>query len=315
MHDKVGQKYDLIRTFLQSLKTIAQLNKEGADKYARLYAYNMPQLPLVACFLESIVLKIEPSILICDDSIEEIRVLVSMLRYAKYRIIIATNGRDACSRASLLRPDLILLDLRMPVVDGFATCRILKAHEDTKDIPVIFLTAANEVCDRLEGLKCGAVDYVVKPANEEEVLLRVAAHLRLKNPEKFIKAVAVPKDTAAIVQACIRLMETDLSWTPSVEELCAKVGTNRFQIIAAFREVCGATFYEWLRDRRMQQACDWLEQTNISISTIAYDLGYTTSGNFATAFKERFDMSPRVFRQQKHAQMSQQRAVKSAESA
>lgn len=235
-------------------------------------------------------------ILICDDSIEEIRVLVSMVRSMRYRLSIATNGKDACNRASVLQPDLILLDVRMPVMDGLATCRILKAHEDTRDIPVIFLTAANDLAHRLEGLRCGAVDYIVKPANEEEVLLRVAAHIRRPAEERYFDSRRVPGDTAALVHACIRLLEGDLSWTPTTDELCRKLGVGRARLTTVFRDVFGTTFYEWLRERRMQQACEWLTNSSISINTIAANLGFTTSGNFATAFRDRFNVTPRTFR-------------------
>lgn len=235
-------------------------------------------------------------ILICDDSIEEIRVLVSMVRSMHYRLSIATNGKDACNRASVLKPDLILLDVRMPVMDGLATCRILKAHEDTKHIPVIFLTAANDLSHRLEGLRCGAVDYIVKPANEEEVLLRVAAHIRRPAEERYFDSRRVPHDTAALVHACIRLLEGDLSWTPATDDLCEKLGVGRTRLATGFRDVFGTTFHGWLRERRMQQACEWLTNSSISINTIAANLGFTTSGNFATAFRDRFNVTPRTFR-------------------
>jgi DNA-binding response OmpR family regulator len=237
-------------------------------------------------------------ILICDDSIEEIRVLVSMVRSMRYRLSIATNGMDACNRASVLRPDLILLDVRMPVMDGLATCRILKAHEDTRNIPVIFLTAANDLSHRLEGLRCGAVDYIVKPANEEEVLLRVAAHIRRPAEERYFDSRRVPGDTAALVHACIRLREGDVSWTPTADDVCKKLGVGRARLTTVFRDVFGTTFYEWLRERRMQQACEWLTNSSISINTIAASLGFTTSGNFATAFRDRFNVTPRTFRQE-----------------
>lgn len=147
----------------------------------------------------------KPCILICDDSPEEIRVLVSMLKNADYRLVIATNGREAINRAGILQPDLVLMDIRMPEMDGLHACRILKAHPDTFNIPVIFLTAANDSTDRLAGLKIGAVDYIVKPVCEEEVLLRVAIHLRQRKTEQMhFNTHTHQNQTAALVEACIR---------------------------------------------------------------------------------------------------------------
>ncbi len=240
-------------------------------------------------------------ILICDDSIEEMRVLVSMLRSARYRIVIATNGREACDRASLLKPDLILLDIRMPVMDGLAACRILKAHPETRPIPVIFLTAANELADRLEGLRCGAIDYIVKPANEEEVLLRVAGHIRRDEADAHFDAARFPRETSALVRACIDLLERDLAHTPSAEELCQQLGTSRYKIDNAFKEVFGSSVRGWLRERRMTKACEWLSGTDLPISAIATNLGYNSSGNFTTAFRERFNVVPTTYREETQA--------------
>lgn len=240
------------------------------------------------------------SILICDDSVEEIRVLVSMLKSATYRLIISNNGRDACNRASALKPDLILMDVRMPVMDGFATCRILKAHADTCDIPVIFLTAANELEDRLEGLRIGAVDYIVKPTDVEEVLLRIGIHLRRGEAVEPVRP--DPKETinqdAAIIAATCRLLERDLSKSPSLEELADMVGTHRHRLSTAFKSAFGATVYAWLRERRMRQACEWLERSQMSMQSIADELGFSTSGNFSTAFKDRFGVNPTDYRRE-----------------
>lgn len=240
------------------------------------------------------------SILICDDSLEEIRVLVSMLKSATYRLIISNNGHDACNRATALKPDLILMDVRMPVMDGFATCRLLKAHVDTRDIPVVFLTAANELEDRLEGLRIGAVDYIVKPTDVEEVLLRLGIHLRSRSSrspdaDDFLD---IRHHDSAMIEAVCRLLERDLSQSPNLEKLAEMVGTHRHRLSLAFKSAFGSTVYAWLRERRMRQACDWLERSQMSMQSIADELGFSTSGNFSTAFKERFGVSPTDYRRE-----------------
>lgn len=239
----------------------------------------------------------KPCILICDDSLEEIRALVSMLKVAEYRLVIATNGREAINRAGILQPDLIIMDIRMPEMDGLHACRILKAHPDTSNIPLIFLTAASESADRLMGLKIGAVDYIVKPACEEEVLLRAAIHLRQRKTELMhFNTQRHQNQIAATVEACIRILEEDLSVSPGVDELAARLGCSRKHLSAAFREVFGQTTYEWLRERRMQHAKRLLKETQLTMQEIAEDLGFTTSNNFTTAFRATFGISPRDFR-------------------
>ena len=240
----------------------------------------------------------QPSILICDDSIEEIRVLVAMLRNARYRLIIATNGQEAVNRAGLLKPDLILMDIRMPGMDGFTACRLLKAHADTKGIPLIFLTAANDSTDRLTGLRLGAVDYVVKPACEEEVLLRIAIHIKSGERESTpqFEPQGHTRHTSAIVQACIRILEEDLSLSPSTQDLARRLGCTRKYLTGAFREVFNSTVYEWLRERRMQEARRMLVETNIPVQDVSEYLGFSSGSNFTTAFRTKFGMPPREFR-------------------
>ena len=238
------------------------------------------------------------SILICDDSLEEIRVLISMLKSSNYRLIISSNGKDACTRATALHPDLILLDVRMPVTDGFATCRLLKAHADTRHIPVIFLTAANEVEDRLEGLRIGAVDYIVKPTNVQEILLRVGIHLRKRMPtvDTSENSNNIVTQGELYVEAACRILEQNLRQPPTLDELASMIGTHRHRLSELFKRAFGTTVYAWLRERRISQAAEWLESSEMSIQSIADELGFSTSGNFSTSFKERFGVTPSDYR-------------------
>ncbi|MEQ9105141.1 MAG: hybrid sensor histidine kinase/response regulator [Rhodothermales bacterium] len=116
-------------------------------------------------------------ILIVDDTQKNIQVLGSILRQEGYAINVATNGRQALESLARIHPDLILLDVMMPEMDGFETCRHLKEDPSTADIPVIFLTAKVETADLVRGFELGAVDYVTKPFNATELLRRVETHL------------------------------------------------------------------------------------------------------------------------------------------
>ncbi len=118
-------------------------------------------------------------ILVVDDTPANIQVLSSTLKNKGYQISVATNGQQALEVVARLRPDLILLDVMMPEMDGFETCRRLKESAATNDIPVIFLTARTETTDIVQGFERGAVDYVPKPFNAHELLARVNTHLTM----------------------------------------------------------------------------------------------------------------------------------------
>lgn len=118
-------------------------------------------------------------ILVVDDTPANIQALVATLQAKGYQLSVATTGRQALEVVARVRPDLILLDVMMPEMDGFETCRRLKASEATRDIPVIFLTARTETEDIVRGFELGAVDYVAKPFNAHELLARVHTHLTM----------------------------------------------------------------------------------------------------------------------------------------
>ncbi len=125
-------------------------------------------------------IKEEQTILIVDDNATNIRVLTTLLEGQGFTTLIARNGTGALETANYAAPDLILLDVMMPGMDGFETCRRLKADVNTKDIPVIFMTALSHTENKVKGFQVGAVDYVVKPLQHDEVIARVSTHLRLQ---------------------------------------------------------------------------------------------------------------------------------------
>ena len=117
------------------------------------------------------------TVLIVDDIPANLNLLRGVLEPEGYRILAATSGRGALGVLRLTRPDLILLDVSMPELDGFETCRQLKQMEEVKSIPVVFVTARHEAEAVVAGFKAGGCDYVTKPFNREEVIVRVKAHL------------------------------------------------------------------------------------------------------------------------------------------
>ena len=132
--------------------------------------------------------EIHPStILIVDDNPHNLQVLANILREAGYRVATAKDGGKALTFAEKRRPDLILLDVMMPEMDGFEVCRRLKASPDTQEIPVLFISALTETADKVNGFAAGGLDYITKPFQKEEVLARVHAHLSLKHAREALE--------------------------------------------------------------------------------------------------------------------------------
>ncbi len=132
--------------------------------------------------------KEKAKILIVDDNPTNLNVLVDYLNEAGFKTLIAESGERALYQTSNVHPDLILLDVMMPGLDGFKTCRRLKENKATQDIPVIFMTALSETSNKVKGFQAGGVDYITKPFQQEEVLARVTTHITIRNLQKLVEA-------------------------------------------------------------------------------------------------------------------------------
>lgn len=127
------------------------------------------------------------SILIVDDNPANLGVIVDYLETYGFKVLVARRGETGLEKAQFALPDLILLDVMMPGINGFETCRRLKEIEVTKDIPVIIMTALTDTEHKLKGFQAGAVDYITKPFQRKEVLARVQTHLNLRNLQKHLQ--------------------------------------------------------------------------------------------------------------------------------
>jgi|JI91814BRNA_FD_contig_81_685331_length_2181_multi_2_in_0_out_0_2 signal transduction histidine kinase len=128
------------------------------------------------------------TILIVDDTPHNLGVLFEYLTSYSFKVLVAIDGESALEQAAYTKPDIILLDVMMPSIDGFEVCQRLKANQETQDIPVIFMTALSDTVDKVRGFNMGAVDYITKPLQHEEVLGRVQTHLTLRSLQKELKA-------------------------------------------------------------------------------------------------------------------------------
>jgi PAS domain S-box-containing protein len=128
------------------------------------------------------------TILLIDDTSSNLSIAANLLENRGYRVAVAQDGEEGVHRAVVTQPDLIMLDVMLPGVDGFEICRMLKAQESTRDIPVIFMTALAEPESKVRGFEAGGVDYVTKPLQIDEVIARVETHLKLHAMQRQLEA-------------------------------------------------------------------------------------------------------------------------------
>ncbi len=132
-----------------------------------------------------------PKILLVDDDLPSLRMLVASLKNSGFDLRIAGGGREALKRVGRDLPDIILLDVRMPGMNGFEVCQALKKDPDTREIPILFMSAMTDTVDKVRGLSVGGADYLTKPLDTEEALARIETHLKLRD---LRRALAMERD-------------------------------------------------------------------------------------------------------------------------
>lgn len=165
------------------------------------------------------------TILIVDDDVTNLKVALDPLRSQGYEVLTARDGASGLNRAALAQPDLILLDVQMPGIDGFETCSRLKANPATKAIPVIFMTALNSIENTLRGFAVGGVDYVPKPFQVEELLARVATHVLLYQLQRDLQAEIHDRKQA---EAALQRANYELQRLAVLDELTQIANRRRF---------------------------------------------------------------------------------------
>lgn len=141
-------------------------------------------------------------ILLVDDNTDNLDLLITRLGNLDYNVLCAKSGEEALEIAQSKNPDLIMMDVIMPGIDGFETCRQLKLNESTHDIPVVFMTALSNQESKLKGFQAGSVDYVTKPLEHEEVIARVKAHLTIRKQQQALEKIKqqLEKQIAVILE-------------------------------------------------------------------------------------------------------------------
>lgn len=158
------------------------------------------------------------TILLVDDTPTNLELLLGYFTEKNFEVLIAVDGPTAIERARLTRPDLILLDVMMPGMDGFETCRRLRQTTETAEIPVLFMTALAETESKVRAFEAGGVDYIAKPFQAEEVLARINTHLRLRALQKELARANVELE-AEVAQRTAELQQSNANLTAAVQEI------------------------------------------------------------------------------------------------
>lgn len=238
-------------------------------------------------------------VLVAEDVADERNLLANYLQQLGCRVFLAVDGRDALLKALVVKPDILLMDIGMPACDGLTVCRMLKEDGATRAIPVIFLTGAALPEERVDGLRAGAVDYVTKPFDFEEIRLRLSIHLPGRDaprpdPDGDLDDTN-PLDHTLFMLARRILLE-NLSADIDPVQLAKAIRCNPRRMNEAFRRCVGVTAMEYLREQRMSEARRLLAETSLPVQEVALRVGFSGGANFATAFRERFGASPTAFR-------------------
>ena len=276
-----------------------------------------------------------PHILIADDN-EDVRAYLTACLNNDYVIEIAQNGQECEDLALNNIPDLIVLDVMMPFKDGFEVCKKLKSDERTSHIPIIMLTAKADMDSRLDGLEQGADDYLTKPFNKKELLLRIRNLLELRrqlqqyyistfkasllhdnapiaeNPlptsGSFIKGVekgyrnpSIPLVNSlenAFVIKVRKSIETHLD-SPDfdVEKLCRHLAMSHSQVHRKLSALTGLSATHFIRYVRLVKAKEMIKSSGYSIAAIAMDCGFNDPAYFSRVFKQEFGVTPQGWRE------------------
>ena len=247
------------------------------------------------------------TVLVVEDN-AEVRAYVSKHLSGRYRIIEAANGKEGLEHARKLLPDLVISDVMMPEMDGYAFCQALKSNAETAFIPVILLTARAAKEDKLEGLKDGADDYLTKPFDIQELAARVdnliSSRRRLlaladkEKPTLHATQVAVSSADEAFleqVHACIEAHIGDEAF--SVEALADEMGMDRSSLYRKMRTILGQSPADVLWTFRLERAAQLLEARAGSVSEIAYSVGFKSVAHFSRRFQKKYGVTPSKYDQ------------------
>jgi len=227
---------------------------------------------------------------------------------AEFRLIEAVDGAEALDLAQQSMPDLILSDVMMPKMNGYDLCKQLKSDEETSHIPVILLTAKSDQSEKLEGLSLGADDYLSKPFDVAELKLRmnnliasretIRSFYKANGLEKVIKHPELPKrETIFLEKIQTYVLENIENADLKVSDIAATVFMSERSLSRKVKMLTGDTPKKMLQTIRLEQAAQRLISSDLNITTLCYDIGFSDASHFARTFKSHYSMTPTEYRE------------------
>jgi len=248
--------------------------------------------------------KSTPLILIVEDNPDVTNYICSFMKN-EYRILKAENGEEGLKLVIDKYPDLIISDLMMPEMDGFELCHKIKNDERISHIPVILLTAKADLDSKIEGLEFGADDYVTKPFEARELIIRsknlIDQRKKLREKFSFIMDLK-PEDIASssmdeqLLRRLIAVFEDHIEKSNfTTEDLAKEIGLSRMHLNRKVKALTNLSTHDFLRTLRLQRAARMLKKASWTVSEIAYKVGYNNLSHFSRAFRKQFGKLPSEF--------------------
>jgi DNA-binding response OmpR family regulator len=260
----------------------------------------------------------KPRILLVEDNPDVVAYIASCLQQ-DYTIYFGNDGQEGIDIALESIPDLIITDVMMPLKDGYELCKTLKADELTSHIPIIILTAKVDLESRLEGLEKGADAYLDKPFHKKELIIRIQNLLELRqNLQRHFLSVAglsksVPSSISSselvlkenvFIQKVTAIVEKHLEDLEfSVKQFCKEIGMSRSQLHRKISALTGLSPNKFIRHIRLGKAKALLQNSELTINTIAYKTGFNGQNYFGRIFKSEFGMTPMEWRRSEMEEM------------
>jgi len=243
-------------------------------------------------------------LLIVEDNSDVVAYLKACYQN-NFSIIIAKEGLEGYQMALEYIPDIIISDVMMPGMDGFELCKKLKDDFRTSHIPIILLTAKADIPSRIEGLEQGADAYVVKPFNQQELLVRMQKLLELRrnlfkrysngNGSGFSSDPVILKEDKFFERLNESINRNLSDENYDIHQLCEDMAMSKSQLYRKFRALTNDSAARYIRRQRMKRAKELLQTTNMNITEVGYEVGMKSLSTFSQLFKDEFGESPREF--------------------
>jgi len=248
-------------------------------------------------------ISMRPLLLVVDDHPDMRSYLQDVLLAANYRVVLAVDGEDAQNQAQAETPDLIVSDVMMPGIDGFELCRRLREDQQTSHIPVILLTALNEQNSCQEGLLSGAVEYLTKPFDSEDLCIRISNLLERQHRlgdrlarlirEQMAKEPQIESAEDQYLQDLRDAIDRHLDDPDfKIDELCKEMGTSRSQLHRKLTAVTGLSATGFVREHRLQRAAGLLAAGQGYVTEVAYAVGFQSLSYFTRCFRDQYGVVP-----------------------